>query len=97
MRPHQSYIPKKHNNAMLKIAVAAFAAAVTVMWFLRERLFISVSDLLIYTGLALLLIIFTIFDKKKKDKLYDDALELKDQREKIGDDDYNGSSIFFRD
>ncbi|MBQ7782819.1 MAG: hypothetical protein IJ368_02520 [Oscillospiraceae bacterium] len=97
MRPHQSYTPRKQNNTMLTIAVAAFAAAVAAMWFLRKRLFISVSDLLIYTGLALLLILFTIFDKKKKGKLYDDALELKDQRERIGDDDYSGSSIFFRD
>ncbi len=97
MKPRERYTPADRKSPMSAAATWIFAAAVAALWYFRNKLALSVADMLILTGIALLMILLHICNIKRRNKITDDAQELLRRQDEIGTDDYSDSSIFFRD
>lgn len=96
MKLHEPYEPKKQKNAAVIVAAVMFTLVVGAMWALRKRLMIETPDLMIYSGCALFLILFTAVDIRRKHENYEQAQALRKQQDEIGTDSYSDSGIFFR-
>ena len=90
------YKPKMQKNPMLIGTAVISAAAVSGLWYFRERLGLSVSDMLMLSGAALLVILLTIRDILQKKENFRNASELKKQRDEMECEDFSDSSIFFK-
>lgn len=90
------YEPKMQKNPMLTVTAAISAAAAAGLWYFREELGLSVSDMLMLSGAALLVILLTIRDFFKKKENFREASELKKQRDEMDDEDFSDNSIFFK-
>ncbi|WP_432649810.1 hypothetical protein [Huintestinicola sp.] len=90
------YEPKMQKNPMLIGTAVISAAAVAGLWYFRERLGLSVSDMLMLSGAALLVILLTIRDILQKKENFRNASELKKQRDEMECEDFSDSSIFFK-
>lgn len=97
MKAHEPYQPRNRRNIILLIAVTAFTLAVAAMWYFRNRLSISIGDMLIMSGAALFIILMTVVNTAKQKELYNNARQLCEQREKMETDDFSDAAIFFRD
>lgn len=96
MSAHKDFKPKLRKNYFLAAASVLFAAAVAALWVFRETLSLDVPLLIMLSGPALLLILFTAEDYRRKKKDYLTAEELKRQREEM-DTDFSDSGIFFKE
>ncbi|MDD6992221.1 MAG: hypothetical protein PUI48_10405 [Oscillospiraceae bacterium] len=90
------YKPKMQKNPLLIGTAVISAAAVAGLWYFREQLELSVPDMLMLTGAALVVILLTIRDILKKMENFRNASALKKQRDKMECEDFSDSSIFFK-
>ena len=96
MSVHKNFEPRLRKNYLLAAASVLFAAAVAAMWVFRETLSLDIPLLIMLSGLALLLILFTAVGYRRKKEDFLTAEELKRQREEM-DTNFSDSGIFFRD
>ena len=94
MRFHD-YEPKMQKNPLLIGSSAVSAAAAAALWYFKEELSLSVSDLLMLSGIALFILLLTVRDILKKKEYFLKASELKKQREDMADEDFSDNSIFY--
>ena len=71
------YKPKMQKNPLLIGTAVISAAAVAGLWYFREQLELSVPDMLMLTGAALVVILLTIRDILKKMENFRNASALK--------------------
>lgn len=90
------YEPKMQKNPLLSGTAVIIAAAVAGLWFFREELELTIPDLLMLSGSALIIILLTIRDILKKTENFHKASELKKQRDEMECEDFSDSSIFFK-
>ena len=90
------YKPKMQKNPLLIGTAVISAAAVAGLWYFREQLELSVPDMLMLTGAALVVILLTIRDILKKKENFRNASALKKQRDEMECEDFSDSSIFFK-
>lgn len=90
------YKPKMQKNPLLIGTAVISAAAAAGLWYFRERLELSVSDMLMLSGVALLVILLTIRDILTKKENFREAEALKKQRDDMDNEDFFDNSIFFR-
>lgn len=90
------YKPKMQKNPLLIGTAVISAAAAAGLWYFRERLELSVSDMLMLSGVALLVILLTIRDILTKKENFLEAEALKKQRDDMDNEDFSDNSIFFR-
>ena len=83
-------------NPLLAVTAAIMTAGAGGLWIFREKLGLSVPDMLMLTGTALLAVLLTVRDKSRKKENFDTACELKKQREDMKNEDFSDSGIFFR-
>ncbi|MGN0641618.1 MAG: hypothetical protein ACI4JJ_00600 [Huintestinicola sp.] len=95
MKQHEPFEPKLRKNLLLGVTTYLFAAAVMLLWKFHDRLGVEISTVCILTGIALLMIILDIVGRKNRTENYRYAKELKDSREKMSDEDFRGSAVFF--
>lgn len=91
-----NYEPKMQKNPLLIGTAVIIAAAVAALWYFRESLELTVPDMLMLTGAALIIILLTIRDILKKKENFSAASELKKQRDEMECEDFSDSSIFFK-
>ena len=89
------YFPKKFQNPLLVFSAVISATAVAALWYFREALELDISDLLLLSGLSLIIILLTVRDILKKKEYFLKASELKKQREDMDNEDFSDNSIFF--
>lgn len=94
MRFHD-YEPKIQKNPLLICSSAISVAAAAALWYYKDELSLSVSDLLMLSGIALFILLLTIRDILKKKENFLKASELKKQREDMADEDFSDNSIFY--
>lgn len=82
-------------NPLLIGSSAVSAAAAAALWYFKEELSLSVSDLLMLSGIALFILLLTVRDILKKKEYFLKASELKKQREDMADEDFSDNSIFY--
>lgn len=90
------YKPKMQKNPMLMSTAVISAAAVSGLWYFREELELTVPDMLMLSGAALLVILLTVRDIIQKKKNFQNASELKKQRDEMECEDFSDNSIFFK-
>lgn len=90
------YKPKMQKNPLLIGTAVISAAFVAGLWYFREQLELSVPDMLMLTGAALVVILLTIRDILKKMENFRNASALKKQRDEMECEDFSDSSIFFK-
>lgn len=95
MKQHESFEPKLRKNLLLGVTTYLFAAAVMLLWIFHDRLGVEISTVCIMTGVSLLMIILDIVGRKNRTENYRYAKELKDSREKMSEEDFHGSAVFF--
>lgn len=82
-------------NPLLIASSVISAAAAAALWYYRTELELSVSDLLMLSGIALFILLLTVRDILKKKENFLKASELKKQREDMAHEDFSDNSIFF--
>ena len=90
------YEPKMRKNPLLAVTAAIMTAGAGGLWIFREKLGLSIPDMLMLTGTALLAVLLTVRDRSRKKENFDTACELKKQREDMKNEDFSDSGIFFR-
>lgn len=90
------YEPKLRKNPMLFFASAASAVCTAALWYFRERLSLTVPDMMMFTGVSLMIILLTLKNYFVKKENYSKAVELKKIRDDMSADDYSDNSIYYR-
>ena len=90
------YEPKMRKNPLLAVTAAIMTAGAGGLWIFREKLGLSVPDMLMLTGTALLAVLLTVRDRSRRKENFDTACKLKKQREDMKNEDFSDSGIFFR-
>ena len=90
------YEPKMRKNPLLAVTAAIMTAGAGGLWIFREKLGLSVPDMLMLTGTALIAVLLTVRDRSRRKENFDTACKLKKQREDMKNEDFSDSGIFFR-
>lgn len=88
------YTPKERRAVMLRVCSWLFTAGTAAMWIFRDRFGIERGDLLILTGIAVLLTTLSISGKRAERRLKADSETIRKIRESCGKGDYS-SDIFY--
>ena len=83
-------------NPLLAVTAAIMTAGAGGLWIFREKLGLSVPDMLMLTGTALIAVLLTVRDRSRRKENFDTACKLKKQREDMKNEDFSDSGIFFR-
>lgn len=88
------YTPKERPSRLLRVSSILFAVGTIILWIVGSKIGISTGDMLIMTGIAVLLLTCSINGRRaeKKSKEYSETI-LK-MREECGKGDYN-NDIFY--
>lgn len=89
------YTPKKRRNPLLKALTAVLVVILLVMWLNMDRFGFEFSDMLIATGIALILLSVANANRKKEKEIEISDKQLEEMRDKIGKDEYSTSSMYF--
>lgn len=82
------YVPKKRRPILLRSCSIFFCAGTLILWVFREKYSIETGDLLIMSGIAILLLTCLIQGKRTEKKLKKSDEELLKIREQCGRDEY---------
>lgn len=82
------YVPKKRRPILLRSCSIFFCAGTLILWVFREKYSIETGDLLIMSGIAILLLACLIQGKHTEKKLKKSDEELLKIREQCGRDEY---------
>ena len=88
------YTPKKRSSALLRISSLLFAAGTVIMWLVGERFCISSGNLLIMSGIAVLLLTCSVNGRRAEKKSEEYSEIIRQVREECGKGDYN-NDIFY--
>lgn len=89
------YVPKERPSILLRVCSLIFCIGTILMWVTKEKFGFEKGDLLIMTGIAVLLLTFTLSGKRAEKKAKADSEAIKKIREECGNCDYN-SDIFYK-
>lgn len=89
------YVPKERRSVMLKSCSILFCAGTVVLWIFHEKYGIEKGDMMIMSGIALLLLTLLLQNRRAEKKLKISDKELLKMREECGKDDYN-TDIYFK-
>lgn len=89
------YTPKERPPVILRVSGLLFCIGVIFLWLMRKKFDIKLGNLMILTGIAVLLISLSILGKRVEKKLKATSDAIRHMSEKCGKDDYN-SDIFFK-
>lgn len=89
------YAPKERRSVMLRSCSILFCAGTLILWFFHDRYGIEKGDMLIMSGIALLLLTMLLQNRHTEKKLKASDKELLKMREQCGKDDYN-TDIYFK-
>lgn len=89
------YAPKERRSVMLKSCSILFCAGTAALWIFREKYGISEGDMMIMSGIALLLLTMLLQNRRTEKKLKISDKEILKMREECGKDDYN-TDIYFK-
>ena len=90
------YIPKERRSVLLRVCSWLFTAGTCLMWIFTDMFEIQRGDLLIMSGIAVLLVTLSINSKQSEKRLRIDDETLRKIQEKIGKDDYNNNDIYYK-
>ena len=89
------YMPKERRSVLLRVCSWLFTAGTCLMWIFRDKFEIERGDLLIMSGIAVLLVTLSMNSKQYEKRLRIDDETLRKIQEEIGKDDYN-SDIYYK-
>ena len=89
------YVPKERRSVLLRVCSWLFTAGTCVLWIFRDRFDIERGDLLIMSGIAVLLVTLSMNSKQSEKRLKIDDETLRKIQEDIGKGDYN-NDIYFK-
>ena len=90
------YTPKERPSRLLRISSLLFAAGTIGLWIFGSRFGLSTGDLLIMSGIAVLLLTCSINGRRAEKKAKEQNQALMQMRENCGKDNYN-NDIFYND
>lgn len=82
----QIYTPKEKSPVLLRACGSLFCIGTLLMWIFYEKLGVSTGDMLIMTGIAVLLITLSINGIRAEKKNREFAEEIRKLREDCGKD-----------
>ncbi len=88
------YVPKERKSVLLRVSSGLFCIGTALMWITRDKFGFEKGDLLIMTGIAVLLITLSLSGRRAENRAKADSDALKRIREDINKDDF--SDGFFR-
>lgn len=88
------YVPKERKSVLLRVSSILFCMGVLLMWLTADKFGFERGDLLIMSGIALLLITLSIQGKRAERRAAEDSRIIERIREETGKSDYN-SDIFY--
>lgn len=80
---------------MLKSCSILFCAGTVILWIFHEKYGIEKGDMMIMSGIALLLLTLLLQNRRAEKQLKISDKELMKMREECGKDDYN-TDIYFK-
>lgn len=89
------YMPKERRAVLLRICSWLFTAGTCLMWIFKDKFEIERGDLLIMSGIAVLLVTLSINSKSAEKRLKIDDETLRKIQEDIGKGDYN-NDIYYK-
>lgn len=89
------YTPKKRRNPLLKALMAVLVVILLVMWLNMDRFGLKFSDMLIATGIVLILLSIANANRRMEKEIEISDKQLEEMRDKIGKDEYSTSSMYF--
>lgn len=97
MKTHKQFVPKLRSNYSLIASAVMMLVCSAAMWKFRSQLGLSLPDLMMITGVSLIMAILTAMSFLKGRKNFKNASALVEKQGEIGKGKYTDSSIFFRD
>lgn len=88
------YVPRERKSVLLRTCSALFCIGTSLMWLSRDRFGFEKGDLLIMSGVAVLLATMSLAGRRAERKAAEDSEALRRIREETGKGDYN-SDIFY--
>lgn len=88
------YMPRERRSVLLRVCSILFCIGAVLMWISRDRFGFEKGDLLIMSGIAVLLVTLSVTGIRAERRAAADSEELRRIREETGKGDYN-SDIFF--
>lgn len=88
------YVPRERRSVLLRVSSILFCLGTALMWISRDRFGFEKGDLLIMSGVAVLLITLSITGRRAERRAEADSKTLLRIREETGKGDYN-SDIFY--
>lgn len=89
------YKPKERRSILLKSCSILFCAGTLMLCIFREKCGMETGDLMIMSGISLLLLTCLLQGRRAEKKLKTSDRELLKMREECGKDDYN-TDIYFK-
>ena len=90
------YTPKERPSRLLRISSLLFAAGTAALWIFGRNFGLSTGDLLIMSGIAVLLLTCSINGRRAEKQVKEQNQALMQMRENCGKDNYN-NDIFYND
>ena len=97
MKTHKQFVPKLRSNYLLIASAALMLLCCAGMWKFRNELGLSLADLMMMTGVSLIMAILTILNFLSRRKSFQNASALAEKQSDIGKGKVTDSSIFYRD
>ena len=88
------YAPKERPARLLRVSSLLFAAGTAALWIFGEKLGLSTGDLLIMSGIAVLLLTLSINSRRSEKRSEQQRNDIMQIREECGKGDYN-NDIFY--
>lgn len=88
------YSPKERSPRLLRISSLLFAAGTAALWIFGGRFGLATGDLLIMSGIAILLLTLSINGRRAEKKSKEQSEAIMQMREECGKGDYN-NDIFY--
>lgn len=88
------YVPREQRSVLLRVSSTLFCIGTALMWISRDRFGFEKGDLLIMSGVAVLLITLSVSGRRAERRASVDSETLRRIREETGKGDYN-SDIFY--
>ena len=89
------YMPKERKAVLLRICSWLFTAGTCLMWIFKDNFELERGDLLIMSGIAVLLVTLSMSSRNAEKRLKIDDETLRKIQEDIGKGDYN-SDIYYK-
>ena len=89
------YMPKERRSVLLRVCSWLFTAGTCLLWIFKDKLEIERGDLLIMSGIAVLLVTLSMNSRNAEKRLKIDDETLQKIQEEIGTSDYN-NDIYYR-